>query len=478
MPAGGPANCDEISSPIPVTVTRIAFRRALQRFEVIPVIALCGLLNVSVLRASEPESPIDLPPVDVLIVEGEQLLAAGRSKEGFRLLGEAEERLAGNPRFDFAFALLAMDSGWAAPAIRALRRVIAQTPGFWGAELEFGRALAMNGDVRAARELYGQLLAREPPPLVASSAREGLKALANQKDARWQRWTPSVELAAGYDSNVNFSTSDPTFLGFALDPRFVRDGSPFVAVGGAISNSRPIREAGRWSNRLLASSRSNPEARFADETNIVASTVYSHATPRLRTALLLGGGYSWIEGEPNRRGVSAELALTRNFDQRWELAALGRVGLVDYLQPELEVLDVLRLLNGVSLSRIDLGSGAGRIGVAAIGGRDLAKLADSSYSADRYGARLFGSWTMARFELYAEASYFVADYFDGGGFLGIDRLDRQLGAVIGASLAGWPRPGWRLAPRASWVRNDSNLSFFAYDQAIVSVALSYEFARD
>ena len=437
----------------------------------------CGLL-LWLAGAATAHAETDTAIADRLIREAEALLVAGRAEDAFRLLIVREPELAGHVMFDYTLGVSASEANRNAAAMRAFGRVRLAEPEFAGAALEYARALALSGDALAARTEYQRLLATDKSAPVQSMAREGLAQIESRRGLHRSVWTPAVEVAAGYDSNVNFSTSDTSFLGFALDPRFVRQGSALLRLGGSLSHYRALGDNASWSNLLIGTYRTNPSVQFADEALVGGSTALTYSWPKARGSLVIGGGYAWIDGLPHRRALSGELGWSRSFAGHWELSALGRAGIVDYLQPDIDVFDVVRLLNGVAIARSEIGRRSARLGIAAIGGRDIARLDDSPYSVDRYGLRLFGNLLPSRStELYGDVSYFVADFFDGGGFLGIDRLDRQLAASLGLNVANWPRSGWRVNPQLTAVRNESNLSFYAYRQVVFTVRVTYEFGR-
>jgi tetratricopeptide (TPR) repeat protein len=408
----------------------------------------------------------------------EALLAAGRSREALARLQGLIPAWAGDARFDYLLALAAMDAGEPSVAVEALRRVLVVEPRFDGARLDLARALAASGDVAAARAEYERVRTASPSPVARGAAEQALAALAASSDAatpRRSRWIPSIVAGAGYDSNANAATTDGEFFGFTLNPLSIAQESGFIDVAAALQGEMAFGR-GAGTAALRAGHRSYPAASFVDQSSVNAAVAFTRPVLGWAASLGVGGSAGWLDSRSHVLNGSIELSVARRVGRVWELAGLARGGQVDYRQPLFEQLDANRFLWGGALQRLELRGGAGRLGVALLGGRDEVRRSGSPWSNDRYGARLFGAWGLrSNASLYGELSWLTSDYFGGRGFFGIDRLDRQ---IVGLAGLEWqPRPGspWVLSPALRWTYNASNVGLYEYDRMEVSLFVRREF---
>ncbi len=417
------------------------------------------------------------PVVEASPVElASQRLAEGRPFDAWDLLSPLEPRLRGDPEFDYLLALTALESGRPAAALAPLRRVLALEPRFDGARLELARALAASGDVGAARREYEQIEQGSPSPTSRSAARGAIATLASGRaPATPRRHAAALVAGAGYDSNANASTSDPVF-GFALDPRAVQQGSPFVEVGASLrSEFAPVP---RWGlvTLLRAGHRLHPEASFVDQSVLDASVGLNGRVAGWTTGIAASVATGWLDGESHFRSAYLEASASRPLGPGWELVGVGRVAQLDYLPDRFELLDVRRYVWGGALQRRATAAGIPSFGVAVLGGRDDVRRAGSPFSNDRYGARLFAAHALdARRALFGELAWLTSDFFGARGFLGLDRLDRQTVAAVGFEAREWPARGWRIAPQLRYTDNRSNVTLFRFDRFEASVFVRREF---
>jgi hypothetical protein len=99
-----------------------------------------------------------------------------------------------------------------------------------------------------------------------------------------------------------------------------------------------------------------------------------------------------------------------------------------------------------------------------LAGRDEARRVGSPFSNDKFGARLFAGISLRpRSTLYGELLY-LDTRFDGLGFFGMRRHDRQLLAFVGFDAENWPVRNWTVSPQIRYTDNRSNVSLFDYDR--------------
>ena len=421
--------------------------------------------------AAEPLANIDL---DAIVERAELRMEAGDAAGAYALLDAEQSRFAGQLRFDYVLGLAAIESDRAADAIAPLQRVIAARPDFLAARLELAAALNSLGDAEAARAQYDALLALDPPENIRSIV--GQRITGTRRPPRRLAAKFTAESMAGYDSNANGSTTDDAFQGILLDPRQQATASGFLQLGAAAEQPWQLSTNTRLSARAAVSHRANPDAAFVDQTVTLAQLSLTTRIAGAEWSATVDNFTSWLDGDRFRSSSGLELGVALPRWRNWELAGVVRGSFLTYEPLPLRWLDVDRIFGGVALSRHEIGALRLRVGGALLGGQDRVRNAGSPYSNDRYGGRLFADAALTpRIQVSAEVAYLVSDFFDGGGFFGIDRLDRLKAAALALQWRDVPAQGWIIGPQVVFTDNESNASLFRYQRVETALYARYEF---
>jgi tetratricopeptide (TPR) repeat protein len=408
----------------------------------------------------------------------EVLLSESKAAEALREMRSRELQYAGSPRFDYLLGLAALDAQQPAEAVAPLERVLAVEPRFAGARMELARALYESGARDAARRQFEFLLEDNPPPPTRTVIERYLGAIANRAplDASASRRSWFVDLGTGYDTNANGATNDTQFLGFTLNARNVETESAFAEIGTGLTWGRPLSPNTGVNAFGRIMHRANPDAGFVDQTIAYLGGSYLFKLGETRYTVGVNGFHGLLDGEEHQRSVNLELGVSRVFVDQWEFAGLLRAGRLDFLQDDLQILDVDRYLGGIALTRLNLRNGTARLGAAALVGRDDERRASSPYGNDKWGLRLYaGILLRPQSTLYGEVLY-LDTQFDGVGFFGAQRRDEQSMAYVGVDFQNWPRIGWTVSPQLRFTDNRSNVSLFKYErfEAMVFVRRLFE----
>ncbi len=435
---------------------------------------LVGLL----LLCAAPSTLAAAGPLDETVSEivdrAEALLDAGQAEQAYRLLDARLASFAGNARFDYILALAAIQADKPEAALIPLRRVIAAEPAFNPARLELADLLVRFDDPGAARAEYEAILANAPSAVLRAIVERRLEALPSPGPLGSLRL--ALEAAVGFDSNANGSTTEDSFQGVLIDPRLQAAASPFLTAGIALRQQRSHSDRATTFWRAAIAHRANTAASYLDQSAGLVQVGVNARLGRARATISLDGFATSLDARPYRHGGGLEIGLAFSPWPRWELAGAVRSGALAYEPLPLRLLDVDRLFGGVVVARAGIGRWQARVGVAALGGQDRVRQAGSPYSNDRYGARVFASAEPTpRLRLAAEAAYVVADYFAGGGFFGIDRLDRTMVAAASLQWRAHPVRGLSLGPQVVYARNESNVALFRYERIETVIQLRYEF---
>jgi outer membrane protein len=408
-------------------------------------------------------SLVPSPDASALLSEAKSLLDAGKAKEAYALLSEQEVALAGTPEFDYLFGLAALDGRRPKEAAFALERVVAEQPDFLGARMDLARAQLALGQRSLAREQFRFLLTQQPPEETRVVIQRYLDSIGTSNMRVHASWSALGQAGAGYDSNANGSTSEQSFLGFALDPHNVATRSSFGELalnGGNVLAFSPT--FGIVSNLGLMH-RANTDASFVDQSvsSLASSAVWLRGEYRLSGGV--DGYVGWLDGDNHEHGVNLNIGASRQFGSDYEGALSLRAGRLEYREEALSILDTDRYLAGVSLTRFNLGWRGARVGATLLLGKDDVKQPGSPYGNDRYGVRVFGSMTLLpNITAYTEISEMSTRY--DGSFFGSKRNDDQLSLTLAADLQDFPARRWTLTPRLRYMKNDSNVSLYEYDR--------------
>ena len=214
--------------------------------------------RVQALAAAQPPNQASAQAVGRLASEQDaamiraaaELVRVKNSDKAYAQLAPMEDRLAGNPDYDYVYGVAALDSGHPAQAVVALRSALKVRPDFHTARAELGRALAAMGDLAGAkREFEAVRNVQELPPVVRDAVGRHITAIdtaaANQSAKHYSGY---LETSVGYDTNVNAGPSNQTllipalaFLGPAtIAPQATPKRAGFYEIAGGFNGALPI----------------------------------------------------------------------------------------------------------------------------------------------------------------------------------------------------------------------------------------------
>jgi outer membrane protein len=162
-------------------------------------------------------------------------LAAGNAKQAFDDLAPLQDRLSGQPEYDYLLGVAALDSGRIDEAIIAFERVLAMIPNHAGAQMDIARAYYAAGSYDLAEAAFLKLRESNPPPAAQQAINRYLEAINSRKAQTRAGWTGFGELSIGYDSNI---TGVPQDFGAAAEQSFALVG--VQPTGNSIKRDAPF----------------------------------------------------------------------------------------------------------------------------------------------------------------------------------------------------------------------------------------------
>ena len=167
-----------------------------------------------------------------LLMDAQQLLAAGNPKQAYTILAREQSQFADNREYDYLLGVAALDSGKIDEAIIAFERVLADNPKNAGALMDLGRAYFLAGSMDLAEATFRQLKQSNPPAAALATIDRYLEAIAQRRDQGKRALYAYGELSLGYDSNI---TGVPTDFTAAVVSAFNIPG--VVATGNSIKRN-------------------------------------------------------------------------------------------------------------------------------------------------------------------------------------------------------------------------------------------------
>jgi len=391
------------------------------------------------------------------------------------LAPQAGER-AGDPAFDYALGIAALDTGRFGEAIIALQRVLAVQPGNAEARAELARAYALAGDIDTARAQFATVV---DDPSLPDPVRQRFTGFVRQFDTQIAGGGSDVSGFAdarfGYDSNINAATDLTTvtiplfaFLGpGALGPGARATSDEFYEIAGGVSGVTAVGRQDRLFGSLLGNWRDNIDTGPFDTGSLTATGGYAHTfANRDVISLSAQAQQFWLGSDPYRTSFGAIAQYTRLLSGGRALTFSGQYNRFDYDGQPLLDADRFALAVGY-VTRVMSASLSG-------GHEETRQAAGDAYSNSFVTASAGAEFPLSeRFALVGGAAFDLRRY-DAPDALFLkerddERLDVQAGLKI--QLVG----SLFVQPRVSYTRNWSNIPLYDYERWTASAGLRFEF---
>jgi outer membrane protein len=177
-----------------------------------------------------------------LITSAAELIKKGFAADAYDLLTPYQSEMAGDPDFDYLLGIAALDTGKPNEAIFALERALAVRPNHLQARAEIARAYLAAGEVAAAKQEFETVQKQNPPKEVNETIAKYLGIIEADRSGKKTILQGYMELAVGYDSNVNTATSNrqvaiPYFSGatLTLNDAGVATSDTFATLGAGMN---------------------------------------------------------------------------------------------------------------------------------------------------------------------------------------------------------------------------------------------------
>lgn len=419
---------------------------------------------------------------DDLLERARALREAGKTEEAVELLLTLQTERAGDPAYDLLLGSSALELGRNTEAVFALERVLAVQPENVAARAHIARAYFNLKEFQAARREFETVRAQSISPETARAIDRYLGSIEQSDRGDTLQARFFIELAAGYDSNVNGATdlnriAIPAFNGleFSLDPGSREQDDAFFSFSLGTSVIAPLSARTSVVGGLSLHQRVNPDEADFDTGYLDGWLGMSFkrgrdtwsAIGQLNTFLLYDPDYSG--GYRNAAGATLQWA--RDMTARAQFTAYLQYAALHY--PNETERDADRYILGAGYAFAPRrGDASAYVGV--YGGVERERDEDYAFLGHRpLGIRVGGQTSLSeRTWWFASVGYERRDYRGEDPSFQTTRRDNQYAASTGVHVL--LANEWRLSPQLSYVRNTSNIELNEYDRWQAYVSLRYD----
>ncbi|MBU1190812.1 MAG: tetratricopeptide repeat protein [Gammaproteobacteria bacterium] len=404
-------------------------------------------------------------------------LDSGQPEAAWNLAQQHLAEHAGEPDFDFAAGLAALEAGQPQHAVMAFERVLMVQPSHHRARLELARAYFMLGDFTSARREFQAVQTVGPPPNVLRRVDSFLAEIDLREAQGRTSVTGYLELRPGWDSNAASATADSTLvipaLGtVSLGASSLETSDRFLDKNAGITLVRPLDKRRALFADLAYRDRGYVDEHDYSSHSITLSGGLALADGRDRLKLPVQYQSFYLADDEYRRLLTLGAEWSRDLNTHNQLQVFGQIGALRY--PEDATQDVNLLLAGSGWNHRYatiplLASIAGFLGdesAQETGGDPNGRL--------YYGLRLGMQWSgIPEHTPYASLVWQKSRYDADSPVFLQTRDDRFAELRLGWSWQ--PEADWTLTAEASAIDNQSNINLYEYTRNQFSVGMRYQF---
>lgn len=398
------------------------------------------------------------------------------AEQAFRALAPQEAERAGDPQYDYALAVAALDAGHYGAAIIALQRVLAVQPGNAAARAELARAYALAGDIDTARAEFATVV---DDPSLPDPVRQRFTGFVRQFDRQiaggGNDVSGYVDARAGHDSNINAATDLTqltiplfSFLGpGTLGPGARAQEDQFYELTGGLSGVAAVSRQDRVFGSVLASWRDNFDTSAFDTASVTGTAGFAHSFAN-RDVLSLSGQVQrfWLDGDGYRDSLGAVAQYTRVLPQGRAITLSAQFNRLDFDGQPLLDADRYAVALGYVTRAISATVSAGK--------EETRQQAGDAYSNWFANASIGGEHALTeRIAVQGGLAFDLRGYDAADALFLVERRDERLDAQLGLKIA--LTDSLFFQPRATWTRNWSNIALYDYDRYTLSAGVRLEF---
>jgi len=402
--------------------------------------------------------------------------ARARAEADYRALSAEARARAGDPAFDYALGIAALDSGRFGEAIIALQRVLALQPANASARAELARAYALAGDIDTARAQFATVV---DDPSLPDPVRQRFTGFVRQFDKQMAGGGSDisgfVDARLGHDSNINsatdlnsiviplFSFLGPGQLGGAA----VAQSDEFYDITAGISGVTAIGRQDRLFASVLGNWRDNLTTSLFDQAALTATAGYAHSFAN-QDVLSISGQVQefWLDRASFRTSLGVTAQYTRPLSRGRAVTASAQWNRLEFAG------DPLRDADRYAAS---LGLVGKRFAATLSGGTEQTRRQAGDHLSFDFAAMNIGAEVplATRVAAVGGIGFDLRRHAAPDPLFLTQRKDERLDLTAGLKVAVTDR--LFLQPIATYSRNWSNIALFDFERWTVSVGARFEF---
>jgi tetratricopeptide (TPR) repeat protein len=437
-----------------------------------------GWLMVSSILVCLSVGPGQASPTE--IARARALLDQGKAAEAYEILAPLEATLAGDVNFDYLLGIAALDSGHPDKSTLALERVLAVSPDFAGARLDFARAYFALGNYPRAKTEFEIVLKLNPPATARVTVENYLSAIEQRAPIKRGGASGYIEALLGYDTNVNNAVSEsqvfvPLFgTILALSPTNIETSDAYLGLGfGGQATQRLTPTSSVYVSADIKNRRHFDASEF-DTINAELRTGVStvHGADSYNVGLQLGRLY--LDGQSNRNLLGLTAEWRRALTDKNQIGVFGQYSQLRYQDPTIEINDVNQVVAGLGWVHVLGDGGRSALFGSIFGGTEQETNGRPDGDKQLAGLRLGTQLLTGNKQLFSAS--FGAQYGkyseENLAFL-VKRKDILYDINVGYT---WhPAPNWSLRPQLVHSRNGSTVPIYEYTRTDISFSVRRDF---
>ena len=432
----------------------------------------------------------------VNLQQAEQVYKEGRYAEAVEILRPLEADHAGEVEYDYLLGRAALEAGELNLAIAALSRAITVDPSFAAARIQLARAYYNKGVIEHSRGAFEQaraefanVLELDPPTPIRKSIQDYIEVIDKYLEVRHINTQVYVELAGGFDSNVQSSPSQSYFTFYEpfttstytvkLDETTRRRESSLGSVRAGVQLTLPLFS--RYFDVFAAartSATTYPSAHELDQDTFAGQFGAHHYGDSNKKTFSINFNETSLDGRryADEFYVNLEWAQRINEDNQLSLRLIG--GDINY-EDQQHVRSVAGGRIGIEWTHLPTSTNNRSEQILLLSGRDDAQRCDQNcnfnfapFRRDILGLRLaLGTDVFKQSRLYSSVYLESSDYDER--FFTRERQDLRYELFMGMTTQ--LSEHWQLRPELHVIYNDSNIEIYAYKRSVATLNLRWGF---
>ena len=415
---------------------------------------------------------------DEKVTQATALIKLGDYQAAYAILGPLESDLSGDANYDYLLGVAAVESGNVTRGVFALERVLAQYPENTAARTEIAKAHFKLGDVSTSKAELAVVKEQKPSAEVAAEVDKILSAI-DQAMGLTTTFSAYLDFGFGHDSNVNSATNLSTVAAPGLGGTFIVSNSAqqksdsFISMAAGAAFRHPLSANLTVLGSIGGNRRLNSSENKFDVSSLDFSAGLEYKQLIDRFSVVAQANNFDVNAESFRRSKGIVAQWQRNFDDHNQAGLYTQISRLNYVGNSIR--DADRYVLGGNWAHVFAGDKSPIVYVGPYVGREEALKSQANFlSQDIYGVRLGGQVSIKpKLVAYLSSGYEKRNADDNDPAFLKKRQDDQYDISLGLRYV--PARNWMIKPQISYLRNDSDISFYSYERTRVSINAIHDF---